>query len=436
MATAPPIVLNAQLIAAALGGTFAGGLHAVTGPDHLAALLPLCIGRRWCAAMHTGAYWGLGHGIGAALVGALAYFVRGALNLDVLCTYMEAAVGLSIIIIGWNGVGEAREWRTEHEGPTQVAAQHNLEVALAQPAVETVGVGSTLLTGILHGCSGSGRSCAATRTPHAVQQRTGQLSAPREGWDGGARALVTPRNRHVQQPARQGPDAPCFGRERHMLRARTRKHARARASAVDTLGRDAADLLGVLPALAMPSWSCASTYLVSFGLGTMLVRYNRSCLHSASGVRSPHAALSPNVSIDHTLHLFRTGAGDEFVHCSRRRGVRANGGAAEHARCTGQDGARVIHLCDRHRVALVATCRSHAGLGCAAPRLRSCARRSTWNARGSGVVCHDTQGRCLFAGGTQGARAGASTACAPRSCTRWCSACCQHTASSIVQVYP
>ena len=29
-------------------------------------------------------------------------------------------------------------------------------------------------------------------------------------------------------------------------------------------------LLGVMPALAMPSWQIATTYLVSFGLGTML----------------------------------------------------------------------------------------------------------------------------------------------------------------------
>eukprot|EP00908_Phaeocystis_cordata_P008716 Transcript_19412.p3 GENE.Transcript_19412~~Transcript_19412.p3 ORF type:complete len:164 (-),score=59.12 Transcript_19412:327-818(-) len=29
-------------------------------------------------------------------------------------------------------------------------------------------------------------------------------------------------------------------------------------------------LLGVMPALAMPSWLCASAYLTSFGLGTMI----------------------------------------------------------------------------------------------------------------------------------------------------------------------
>jgi len=157
----------------------------VTGPDHLAALLPLCMGKRWWIALYTGAYWGLGHGIGAAMVGALAFAVRGALNLDVLSAYMELAVGISIIIIGANGVREAREWGEEHEGPTEVAKQHSLEVALNQQP-QSVGLASTLGTGILHGCSGSGH------------------------------------------------------------------------------------LLGVMPALAMPSWSIATTYLVMFGAGTML----------------------------------------------------------------------------------------------------------------------------------------------------------------------
>lgn len=185
-ASAGPLVLglDTKLLAATVGGLFAGGLHAVTGPDHLAALLPLCMGRRWWVALYTGAYWGLGHGIGAALVGALAFAVRGALNLDVLSTYMEAAVGVSIMIIGINGISEAQEWAVDHEGPTEVAKAHSLEVALSQPP-RAVSIASTLGTGILHGCSGSGH------------------------------------------------------------------------------------LLGVMPALAMPSWSIAATYLVAFGLGTM-----------------------------------------------------------------------------------------------------------------------------------------------------------------------
>ena len=126
--------MDARLVAATVGGLFAGGLHAVTGPDHLAALLPLCMSRRWWVALTTGAYWGLGHGIGAALVGALAFAVRGALNLDVLSAYMEAAVGISIVIIGVNGIRESRQWASEAEvsmpeGPTEVSAAPSTSAA-------------------------------------------------------------------------------------------------------------------------------------------------------------------------------------------------------------------------------------------------------------------------------------------------------------------
>ena len=42
------LTVDPKLLAVSLGGVFAGGLHSVTGPDHLAALLPICIGKRWC----------------------------------------------------------------------------------------------------------------------------------------------------------------------------------------------------------------------------------------------------------------------------------------------------------------------------------------------------------------------------------------------------
>ncbi|EOD32487.1 hypothetical protein EMIHUDRAFT_230829 [Emiliania huxleyi CCMP1516] len=206
--------VSGPLLAAGIGGTFAGSLHAVTGPDHLAALLPLSIGRRWWTALYTGLYWGLGHGIGAGLVGLLAFLVRGALNLDAICVYMEAAVGISILIIGVNG---AREWSSDVQAARALAEDERAAGDAAGSAIdgsvaaavaplgapgeddpaaallpsgggpsERQSVASTLLTGILHGCSGSGH------------------------------------------------------------------------------------LLGVMPALAMPSVVCALTYLSSFGVGTML----------------------------------------------------------------------------------------------------------------------------------------------------------------------
>ena len=125
------IAWDPKLLAVSLGGVFAGGLHSVTGPDHLAALLPICIGKRWWLSIYTGLYWGLGHGIGAALVGALAFAVRGALNVDLFSTYMEAAVGISIMVIGLSGIAEAREWSREHDdGPTESNAHHDLDVIL------------------------------------------------------------------------------------------------------------------------------------------------------------------------------------------------------------------------------------------------------------------------------------------------------------------
>ncbi|CAN0493441.1 unnamed protein product, partial [Hapterophycus canaliculatus] len=51
------------------GGVLSGGLHAVSGPDHLAALLPRIMGQKWHNSMRIGATWGLGHGFSATFIG-------------------------------------------------------------------------------------------------------------------------------------------------------------------------------------------------------------------------------------------------------------------------------------------------------------------------------------------------------------------------------
>ena len=109
------MLASGAMLPAAVGGTLAGGLHGISGPDHLAALLPLCLGRRWHRAAGTGALWGLGHGVGAALVGALGFALRGLLNMDRIAAYMEIAVGVSIFYIGATGFREAREWASNVE---------------------------------------------------------------------------------------------------------------------------------------------------------------------------------------------------------------------------------------------------------------------------------------------------------------------------------
>ena len=74
-----------------------------------------------------------------ALVGALAFAVRGALNVDLFSTYMEAAVGISIMVIGLSGIAEAREWSREHDdGPTESNAHHDIEVILESDREQSV----------------------------------------------------------------------------------------------------------------------------------------------------------------------------------------------------------------------------------------------------------------------------------------------------------
>ena len=74
-----------------------------------------------------------------ALVGVLAFAVRGALNVDLFSTYMEAAVGISIMVIGLSGIAEAREWSREHDdGPTESNAHHDIEVILESDREQSV----------------------------------------------------------------------------------------------------------------------------------------------------------------------------------------------------------------------------------------------------------------------------------------------------------
>ncbi|KAL3790779.1 hypothetical protein ACHAW5_010755 [Stephanodiscus triporus] len=121
---------------AVAGGIFAGSLHAISGPDHLAALIPRCCGLPWHRALRVGVVWGVGHGVSASLIGMTGYLIKtGVLGSHVLDgllrpgvvggmlgpdfdvlhhagSLMELAIGASLIVIGMLGMKEAREWRS------------------------------------------------------------------------------------------------------------------------------------------------------------------------------------------------------------------------------------------------------------------------------------------------------------------------------------
>jgi hypothetical protein len=158
------------------------------GPDHLAALLPRCCGQNWWKAGKVGAIWGLGHGISAMAIGAVAFWAKqrsgAAKSLLAINSVTELAVGASLIVIGLLGIKEAREWEDnthdENEGglpgaTTPIAVSKSLSAAVvvehiketttttalsantisyAPPVV--VRQRAILLNGLLHGFSWDG----------------------------------------------------------------------------------------------------------------------------------------------------------------------------------------------------------------------------------------------------------------------------------------
>jgi hypothetical protein len=111
-------------------GLAAGLLHVFSGPDHLAAVAPLAVGQGNAHDAHrieglalserstvrrsriegwrTGLQWGIGHTAGVVLIAALLLILKERLPLDLISTYSERIVGVSLIVIGAWGIWGAR----------------------------------------------------------------------------------------------------------------------------------------------------------------------------------------------------------------------------------------------------------------------------------------------------------------------------------------
>lgn len=146
------------------GGVLGGALHAIAGPDHLAALLPKCCGQRWYRAGRIGALWGMGHGVSATILGLCAFGLKNRISniqsvsklLHGASSFMELAVGASLLLIGVLGIKEAREWEEEMDVSTK-----SLSAAAVSPADSGVQVKASqkravIFNGVLHGFSWDG----------------------------------------------------------------------------------------------------------------------------------------------------------------------------------------------------------------------------------------------------------------------------------------
>lgn len=199
------------LAATIAGGIFSGSLHAISGPDHLAALVPRCVGLPWHRAARIGAVWGVGHGASATLLGLVGFVIRkGVLGSRLLGigggggdgqqfdllhhagSFMELAIGISLIVIGLVGLKEAREWHPSHfagydaAATTATTANSSMDEAVVLEASSSSSINhpkkkntkttkrAVLFNGMLHGFSWDGAPSLAPAV--AISSFTGSLT--------------------------------------------------------------------------------------------------------------------------------------------------------------------------------------------------------------------------------------------------------------------
>ncbi|KAK4740360.1 hypothetical protein R3W88_004057 [Solanum pinnatisectum] len=142
-----------ELLTSAWAGFFAGCLHTLSGPDHLAALAPLSIGRTPMESAAVGALWGCGHDAGQLIFGLLFLLLKDRLHIEVIRTWGTRVVGFTLLVIGAMGIKEASEVVT----PCVALENGDCDVSVYE-GIDTPVIGkkkkigfATFATGIVHG---------------------------------------------------------------------------------------------------------------------------------------------------------------------------------------------------------------------------------------------------------------------------------------------
>lgn len=158
--TAGRSIFKSELLGSAWTGFLAGCLHTLSGPDHLAALAPLSIGRSPVESAAVGALWGCGHDAGQVMFGLLFLGLKDRLHIEVLRTWGTRVVGLTLLVIGAIGIREATQAApciaAALEGGTGGGHQHGNNNALEKALLGAGGKKkeisfATFATGIVHG---------------------------------------------------------------------------------------------------------------------------------------------------------------------------------------------------------------------------------------------------------------------------------------------
>ncbi|ERN07705.1 uncharacterized protein LOC18435935 [Amborella trichopoda] len=148
--------VRTELLSSAWTGFFAGCLHTLSGPDHLAALAPLSIGRTRMESAAVGALWGCGHDAGQVIFGLLFLLLKDRLHIEVIRTWGTRVVGLTLLVIGLMGIREASEVPAPcvalENGECDVSLIESMETTAPAPVGGKKKIGlATFATGIVHG---------------------------------------------------------------------------------------------------------------------------------------------------------------------------------------------------------------------------------------------------------------------------------------------
>ncbi|XP_023553739.1 uncharacterized protein LOC111811217 [Cucurbita pepo subsp. pepo] len=149
-------LIQSELLSSAWTGFFAGCLHTLSGPDHLAALAPLSIGCNRMESAAVGALWGCGHDAGQVIFGLLFLLLKDKLHIEILRTWGTIVVGMTLFIIGVMGIREVSEVRTPcvalENGECDVGIYETLEKPMVVGKKKKKKIGfATFATGVVHG---------------------------------------------------------------------------------------------------------------------------------------------------------------------------------------------------------------------------------------------------------------------------------------------
>ena len=146
-------------------GLLASILHVITGPDHLAAVIPFAIESKK-KAWKIGLAWGIGHLLGMISIGLLFVLFKEFIPIQKISDYSEQLVGIVLIGIGLSAIYKIFKRQKPHKhlhihsenAPIihKHSHDHTHETAHEHKHPKTIkqSYAASLSIGVLHGFSG------------------------------------------------------------------------------------------------------------------------------------------------------------------------------------------------------------------------------------------------------------------------------------------